>query len=358
MKIDPIRSFFRFYLKRESSLNEINMNQVHNILVMSNTAIGDTLFATPAIRLIKKYYPQTKIIALLHPGHYQLFETNPYIDEVVTYRGKWRNFLSIMAKLKEKNIDLTLIMNSNEPQATPLAYCIGSKYIVRVPNQNNEFRHLHVNPSISRNYQKHTIHTRLKQLEYINIEEKNYQMDLFLKESWYRPVLKFIEKSRFSYVGMQVGASTPSRMWLNDSWIVLAKKILDYDPYVKIVLTGSPVEKALTHMIEKGIDSDRVINLSGKFNIGGAAALIDCLDLLITPDTGPLHMAAALKVPTIAISVAGIASSANPIDTDVTHIFIEKPKICSPCIDKSCKNAICMAQISVDEVFDSVVDLL
>jgi ADP-heptose:LPS heptosyltransferase len=62
--------------------------------------------------------------------------------------------------------------------------------------------------------------------------------------------------------------------------------------------------------------------------------------------------------PTVAISVAGSALNSNPIDLLIPHIFIQKPKTCSPCIDKKCKDQKCMLQISVDEVFDSIVDLL
>ena len=112
MKIDIFRIFFRFYLKNKTiSHRKIDVDKIKNILVISNTAIGDTLFATPAIKLIKKHYPDKKIIALLNPSNYKLFETNPNIDKVITYRGKWRNFLSIIIKLKRCNIDVTLIMN-------------------------------------------------------------------------------------------------------------------------------------------------------------------------------------------------------------------------------------------------------
>ena len=124
------------------------------------------------------------------------------------------------------------------------------------------------------------------------------------------------------------------------------------------ILTGSPEERSLTKLLEQAIDNDRVLNLAGKYNICSAAALIGSLDLLITPDTGPLQIAAALKVPTIAMSVASSASSTNPIDPDVPHIYIQKPQTCIPCIDRRCKNQFCMLQISVEEVFEKAVDLL
>ena len=66
MKIDIPRAFFRLYLKNKTmSTDKIDMSSVNNILVMSNTAIGDTLFATSSLRLIKERYPDKKIIILL-----------------------------------------------------------------------------------------------------------------------------------------------------------------------------------------------------------------------------------------------------------------------------------------------------
>ena len=74
MKIDLIRSLARWYLKDKTlSKEKIDMQNVNNILVMSNTAIGDTLFATPAIQLIKEHYPNKHIIALLNPKNFKLF---------------------------------------------------------------------------------------------------------------------------------------------------------------------------------------------------------------------------------------------------------------------------------------------
>ena len=357
MKIDIIRSFFRYYLKNKTmSRDGIDINKISNILIMSNTAIGDSLFSTPVIKLIKEHYPDKNIIALLNPDSYKLFETNPYIDVIVTYRGKWRNFFQTALKLRKNKIDLVFIFYSNEPQATPLAFLSGSRYIIKIPNQGNKFNLLHYNKPISRSTDSHTILARLKQLEYIGIDDKSFQMELFPNSSWYEPIRQILDK-KHRYIGIQIGASTVSRMWFNDRWASLVKKILKYDEDIKIVLTGSPQERHLTDALEQSINNRRVLNLAGKFDICSAAALIGSFDLLITPDTGPLHIAAAMGKPTIAISVAGSASNSNPIDFIIPHIFIQKPKTCRPCIDKKCKDQKCMLQISVDEVFDSIVDL-
>ena len=93
-------------------------------------------------------------------------------------------------------------------------------------------------------------------------------------------------------------------------------------------------------------------------DLGAASALIDKLDLLVTPDTGPLHIAAAMKTPTIAISVAGSALESNPLSKDTKHIFIQKQITCEPCLDKKCEYQKCMLQVTPNEVFDQILNII
>jgi len=358
MKIDLIKLFFKYYLKNKTkNENTIDIDKIENILVISNTAIGDTLFVTPALRMIKEKYPDKRVIALLNPVNYKLFESNPYIDKIFTYNGKWRSFYITMKKLRKFNIDISFIMNCNEPQATPLTYSIQSKYIIRIPNLTNEFNFLHYNPPIARNYDEHTINTRIKQLEYIGITKKSYQMELFPNKNWFNKVDNYLKKD-ITYIGLQLGASTVSRMWFNTHWQQLAELLLEYDKSIELILTGAPNETNLTTQLEKSLKNDRVHNFAGKFDICSAAGLIGRLRLLVTPDTGPLHIAAAMETDTVAISVAGLASSSNPISNTSKHIFIQKPKTCDPCIDKRCKYQECMLQITPEEVFENIKHIL
>jgi len=358
MKIDLLKSFFSFYLSNISiEKNEININEIKTILIMSNTAIGDTLFATPAIRLIKQHYPSKKIIALLNPKNSQLFETNPYIDQILTYTGKWRDFFKTLRVLRKLKVDLVFIMHSNEPQASPLAYFSKSKYVIKIPNDKNEFNHLHYNQTESLELGMHFIDARLKQLQYIGITSVDYKMDLFIKSSSYNIIDERL-KIGVRYIGIQVGASTKSRMYPVELWASLVEKILAYDDLITIILTGAEQDRAITNELQKKISNNRVKNFSGIYDICTAVALIDRLALLITPDTGPLHIAASVETPTIAFSVAGSSIESNPRDGLVPHIFIQKPKTCIPCIDKKCQNPYCMRQILVDEIFTEFTKII
>lgn len=342
--------------KKIAKTNLVPIDNIEKIFCFSNTAIGDTLFNTPIFRNLKKNLPNKKIIAILNPNNYTLFETNPYIDEILLYDGKTKNFLNFLIKLKKMEPTLIMLLHSNEPQATPISVLSGAKYILKSPNSKNSFNLWHTNPPIASDPTKHIIYTRLKLLNYLGIKKYDCKMDLFLKPEWNNEVKKYINKQNQKLIGFQIGASTISRMWFIDKWIELGKKLLNYYPNINIILTGSKHEQYLTNQVEKRLRHKRVLNMAGKLSLGAAAALIDKLDLLITPDTGPLHIAAALKTPTIALYGVMNHRHTNPCFDEDIHIAIQKEIVCEPCIKKKCNNPVCMSH-TPEEIIQKIKTL-
>ncbi len=331
------------------------------VVVISNTAIGDTLMATPAIRAIKNGMPEIKLIAVLNPANAELFATNPYIDDIVLYNGRWRSFFATLIKLRGLRIDAILLLHSNEPQATPLAVLSGAKTIIKIPNDKNPFALFHTNPKIASPTDKHGIFDRLEQVKFLGINATDPRMELFLKDEWRREAREFLAIAGFEkkkVIGFQIGASTKSRMWFEERWVSLAKMLLAHDENIAIVLTGSPKEAAMTERIKNMIIDKRVVNAAGVLSIGAAAALIGEFALFVTPDTGPMHIAIALKIPSVALyAVADPVKSGAAYDNE-KHIEIKKPRTCDPCFSKLCKYQECMLQIEPQEVAKAVLKLL
>jgi ADP-heptose:LPS heptosyltransferase len=340
-------------------LESVALEEIDTILLMSNTAIGDTIFNTPVFRSLKQNFPEKKLLLVLNPVNYKLFETNPYIDEIILYDGRWKGFFKTLKILKTKQIDLSLILHSNEPQATPLAVLSNSKYIIKIPNDKNEYNIFHNNIPTKAYGNQHGIFDRLRHLEYLGIDENDPRTELFLKEEWNATVAEYFKKNNIDteqdiIIGFQIGASTVSRMWFEERWTALGERLLQLNKNIKIVLTGSPKEKILTDPIKTKLNSKNVFDCAGVFDIGSAAVLIGKLDVLITPDTGPMHIAAALKVPTIGFFIAAKWYGSNPCHDKEIHLYIQKEQTCTPCIGKRCKFQECMYQITIDDVMDKI----
>ena len=119
----------------------------------------------------------------------------------------------------------------------------------------------------------------------------------------------------------------------------------------KILITGDPSEKILADEIAAHIPG--AISLAGKLPVRITAALIEKLDLFITNDTGPMHIAFAMGTPTLALFSPTDPTLCGPYK--INHgIVIQKPKTCIPCIRKSCVSPFCMEQIDPQTVYEAI----
>lgn len=364
-KMKFLESIIKFVLKKyEIKKCEIVDKQFSTVCFFSNTAIGDTIFNTPVFRAFKAKYPHVKTIALLNPKSAILFRDDPNIDEIITYSGRWSEFLKTVRILEGKKIDIVFIMHSNEPQATPLAVMLRAKYIFKLPNLKNDFREFHSNmPQKYENAEQYVVLNRLKQLEFVGIKSTDTRLALFLNDDDFAPVDKVIKRgNQEKIIGFQMGANSRSRQWTKTRWSELAQLILANKEW-RIVLSGAPHERVMTDefctLFKDEVAQGRILNLAGVFTLRSAAALIARLDIFITPDTGPLHIAAALKTPVIGLfGVAKPSMSMPNFDTEL-HSFIHTTLLDSKIYkeDEKHKNYDkLMEQIEANEVYTKILE--
>ncbi len=348
--------------KRPLDLKYFDPDKVKNILVVSSTAIGDTLLSTPAIRAVRERYPNAKIIAHFNVKNMELFENNPHIDGIIPYYGGYKKFFKTIKEFRKHKFDLVLIFHGNEPQATPMAYLSGAKFIIKVPipkkynfllsNKTNGFE----NP-----WNHHAIDVRLKTASFAGCNSTSKKMEFVVDEKTKKEVKKFLERLNISersiLVGFVPGAASKFKIWPKENFIELGKRLISYKSTLKIILIGSKKEKKLIYEIEKGI-GDNVIKIAGDLSLKQVAALIQKLNFLVTNDTGLMHIAIALKVRTISLFCPSNWWGVGPIQDLHLHKIIAKEKPCNPCITKKCKDNFCMKQIQVEEVFEAAKEML
>ncbi len=368
MRLNPVDEALFVFLrlknlldKRKRSAEDFDPSVVKNILLISSTAIGDTLLSTPAIRAVRERYPGSHITALLNKDNMELFENNPHIDDIVPYYGGYRRFLWTVSELRKRNPDLALIFHGNEPQATPLAYLSGARFIFKLPN-NNRFRFLLSNsePITLWDQLGHGIEARLRVAALADCGTEDKRMELFIDQAYDEAVAGFIEQHSEGakiLVGFQPGASTVSRMWFAERFVKLGKMVLDDFRDSMIVLTGSPSERGLCEEIERGIGR-RTLVTAGRLPLKRLPPLIKRLSVFVSGDTGPMHIAYALGTPVVALYAVSDPERTGPLYDKQKHIVIKKPRTCEPCLSKKCEYQECMESITVEEVYRAVARLL
>jgi ADP-heptose:LPS heptosyltransferase len=352
---------------RRTDLGALDPYQVHRILVISSTGIGDTLFSTPAIRAVREAYPHAYIAGMLRDRQADLFRSNPDLDAVIPYYGKYRRLLRTVAALRRERFDVVAIAHGNDPDIIPLAYLSGARFVVRIPNESTRFRFLLSNPDLTPANAtmagQHALDARLRVTRLLGAKGEDRRMILRLDPEATRAVVTFLEargvRPEDPLVGFQVGASTPSRMWFGDRFADLGRRLLDRHPDLRIAITGSPEEREYCQMVAQAIgESHRVLVTAGHLSLPQVAALVDRLSVLVSADTGTLHMAVALGRPAVALYAMADSRITGPDPEDPRSRIIQKWRTCDPCFGKACPLPICMENIRLEEVEAAVRELL
>jgi ADP-heptose:LPS heptosyltransferase len=151
------------------------------------------------------------------------------------------------------------------------------------------------------------------------------------------------------------------RGWSLENFSQLIRRLVAHDG-VSIVLTGSPEDAADTEALCKQLANRQVRSLAGKTQVRELAAVIKRLDLLISVDSGPCHMAAALGTPLVVLWGPGRLEQTRPLSSFTPIRIVRHPVPCAPCqstpLQKSCRRNLCMEFISPDDVFAQVQGLL
>lgn len=342
---------------RDTSAAAFDPSQVRCILVISSTALGDTVMSTAAMVALRQRYPDAKIIALIHAAYVELFRRLPVLDEVIPYRGAWRGFRHTARQLKTVGCDLAVILHGNEPQATPLAWLSGARFIFKLPNT-SAFRFLLSNrqPVLTWADLGHGMQQRLRVAVLAGANTDNARMALPIAVENTASVDAWLKQHGISdttsLVGLQTGASSRGRMWPKENFIALARRLLETGPARRFILTGAPDEVAYCKEIAQAIGPAAMV-AAGVFSVVQLPPLVARLSVLVTGDTGTLHVAVAVGTPTVSLfAISNPATSGPAYDLD-RHIVIHRP-----CADRNVRSKTddqtCISRITVAEVAAAV----
>jgi len=316
-----------------------------SILVVASTALGDVLLCTPAIQSLRRSFPDARITVLMHKNYIPLFESCDFIDLIVPYHGGYRRFVSTVIALRKARPDVALILHGNGPQDIQLCALSGAPYIFKHPNR-SPLRYL-LSAELQRK-KAHTIENKLELVRAIGGKELTTRMAVPTPHEE-RMAEKFAEYQ--GAVGFQMGAADRYKMWPVEHFAELARRILDHDPQRRIILTGIASERPLGEELKKLCPDERIVNLCGETSIVELPYLLKTLSLLVTNDTGTMHLAIALEVPTLSLFSATPAQRLGPYRDQTIHRVIQKNGLFIQKLPKKARNDQAMKLIKTDEVY-------
>lgn len=337
----------------------IQAEQNLRIIIRSPNWLGDAVMATPIFEDVRTKWPQAHITVLCHEPIAALLKSNPFIDEFAIFSRKndckKKEEKRIIAELKEHAYDIAILLTGSFSSA----WMFWRGHIpLRIGYSTHFRRFLLTHPiQVPKNYEKtHLVYTYKALLEPLGISKSQTVPTLFLLDQEKENAKKLLEDHgifpEHTLIGINPGAAFGSaKCWPADKFLSLTEKLLE-DLKIRIIYFGDATSKPIVDEICAKLPQ-RAINLAGKTNLRELIALIDQCDCFITNDSGPMHVAAALKIPLVAIF-----GSTNEIKTGPygSGSVIHKHVPCSPCYLRVCPiDFRCMNSIEVSEVFEQVI---
>ncbi len=289
-----------------------------SLLIVSVTGMGDSLWATPAIRALKKTFPEVEINFLTNKPWVSLLENNPNLNRVFCYQSKWYLQWKTIFKLRSYKFDCVLVFHANKDFSRVQKFIDCSQVwslqdFPWVPRE----RQVPIDGPV------HAIQKRLRLIEKVGGIPDGPNMDLILGEEAKKNGLHFLEETGFTpnqYVYVNVGASSTSRRWPDDRFMRIIERLLDKTPFNTIVGAG-PTEGDWVDFLVKKFNTKRVIS-TRNLSLAIDAFIIGQSRLTITSDTGPMHLAFAQCVPTIALFGATHPDYSGPPNPKDENCFL------------------------------------
>lgn len=336
--------FFKPNLKKGVAIN--NNMEFQRIAIYSTTALGDFMFNTPAIIALRQRYPNAELLLVSSKKNSQLVENSPWFSKVLYWDNKIRDAHRLIKGLKQFKPQLTVILHSYMPYDILCAVLSGTEYIVR-DNYRTSDRVLPWLNHYHKDYNGHLIQRKLDLLSQLGC--KNDVIEMHVPVVFERAINDGILK-----IGFQLGASETSRCWPVERFVGLAEQLVSRYPSCQIILLGGARESDLEQQffaISPSAIRQNIVSTVGKTTLLKLLTVIDSLSVLVTGDTGPLHLAVTLKVSTVSLYSEAQPEYTGPYqDQDLHHILkVESDEAGRPQPLRS---------ISVDRVFQVVAQIL
>jgi len=324
------------------------------ILIRSTNWIGDAIITTPAVRTIRRNFPNAKISILALPWVADVFAASPHVDEVILYQkkkehsgmaGMWK----LAGLLAEQRFDLAILLQ-NAISAAILTKLAG---IPARAGYTTDGRALLLTNGVKlrREVKKiHQVNYYQEMLRGLGLVCGSNELFLQLPEpdiAWARAQAGGLGPGPL--VGLNPGAAYgPAKRWPAGYFKQLAT-LLRRELRATMVVFGTGADAEAAREIEQGAPG-HVVDLAGKTSLAQAMAMIGVCDVFVTNDSGLMHVSAALGVPTLAIfgSTDHVATGPRGSKTRIIRHETE----CSPCLKPECPTDFrCMLSIEPEEVW-------
>ena len=335
---------------------------MNRILIVNVNWIGDTLFSTPFIRSVRDAYPDSYIACLLHPRCKEMLDLNPRLNEIIIYdeEGEHKGILGklkLIIALRRKKFDTAFLLHRSFTKAL-ITFFAGIKERIGYPTKR---RAMLLTKTIEENAEElHKVEYFLNIARASGLEPASKSYEFFISDSDKKFISALLCKSgvleKDKVVVLCPGGNWDPKRWPKESFAKLADALSEKF-CAKIVISGAKKDVKLAEEIERMMKTKPVIT-AGKTTLKQLGALFTQVDLVIANDTGPMHLAVAMKAKTIALFGPTSPLLTGPYGEGRYRVISKNDTCDIPCYDITCAGNRCMAAIKVEDVLKEASGML
>jgi heptosyltransferase-2 len=318
-----------------------------NILIRATNWVGDAVMCLPALRVIRDRFPKAHIAVLAKPWVADLYRRERFADEVIQYdQSRW----ATARILRPRKFDCAILLQ-NAFEAALIVW------LARIPvriGYDRDGRRLLLTRAIATPRRGEI--PRHERFYYLELLRRAGIVDSLPESDAIRLDVGSRRQAR-RMIGMSPGAAYgTAKQWLPERFAEAAARLAEARG-AEVALFGSSSERELCEQVAKMLNGHRVTNYAGKTTLGEFIDLASQCELFLTNDSGAMHIASALGVPTVAVFGATDDVATGPTGPLVR--VVREPVDCSPCLLRECPiDHRCMTRVSAERVAEEALKLI
>lgn len=312
---------------------------MEKILVVRYETIGDSIFASAFLRELRRNKPNAQIDVLADKISYNIYSNCPYINNIILVKKKYRHLLYYVRHFHKYS---TVYFLKSENFFTKVAFWSGVKNRIGFNLKQNKF----LTASSEYKENKHEIDCYLDLLRISNIPVLNDNTELWIDGNAYKKTEKVLQNIRGKKVLIQAYSRFTQKNWIDGYWAEVIKYLIN-DCEANVFFAGAQKDIVLYDNLIKLLGNDLKkppINMCAQLSIQETMALIKQMDMLIGVDSGLIHIAAALDIPSFLLH--GPTSLARWKPRSDKCVVLSEKFACSPCFFQSESNEYCKGTTS------------
>lgn len=325
---------------------QIHKENIKNILVVRNDRFGEFLLNIPAFRALKETFTHARLIIVVDPYVREIAQSLPFIDEIIEWdRGRHALLekLRFIGLLRKKDIDMAVILNPSRDfniittlAGIPIRAGYDRKWGFLLTHKIKDKKHLG---------EKHEVEYNLELASLVEAKTNDNALSVSIDNNIINDLLRDTGiKDYDNLIALHPWTSDPLKQWPAEYFYALAQRLIR-ELNLKVLIIGGPQDSGKDIYFSKNLLGDNLINMAGRTTLMQLAAILKRCKLLISGDSGPVHLACAVNTRALAIFRNDIPGKSpgrwGPWGEG--HIIVEN------------KN---LNQISVDEVFEKAKEML